>query len=507
MKIAVIHNQVEADDAPDTRDVLQQVASVSEALNSLGHEVVRGSCGLDLEAARRELAITRPDLVFNLVEELAGHGRLIHLFPSLLDALAIPYTGAPAEAVYLTSNKILAKERLLQAGLPTPAWAGPWPAVGGQRRPAAGVEKWIIKSLWEHASIGLDAGSVLATDSAATLSAEMRKRCAALGGACFAEQFIDGREFNLSLLGGKDGPEVLPPAEILFSGYTPDMLRIVDYQAKWDEGSFHYHHTPRTFDFGPADADLLQELTEIARRCWHAFGLAGYARVDFRVDEAGHPFILEVNTNPCLSPDAGFAAALARSGITFAQAMARIVADALQQYVQESVHKPAPRPHGSLEFRQEVADGDTERVGELVASTGFFHRDEVAVAVELVAERLAKGDASGYYFLLAEQDGRVVGYSCYGPIPCTQASFDLYWIVVHPDFQGQGLGRRLLEESEQKIRKAGGLRVYVDTSQREQYASTRAFYERCGYVMESLLVDFYAPGDGKAVYCKNMEEL
>jgi D-alanine-D-alanine ligase len=325
MKIAVVHNRVGAADAPDARDVLHQAEVVSEALTGLGHEVVRFSCGLDLEEARRELAEARPDLVFNLVEDLAGFGRLIHLFPFLLDALGMPYTGAPAEAILLTSHKVLAKERMLQAGLPTPAWAGPWPAAGGGRLPGKAAERWIIKSVWEHASIGLDENSVLTSDSEATLAAEMRRRCAALGGACFAEEFIDGREFNLSLLAGVDGPEVLPPAEILFAGYTPDMVRIVDYRAKWDVGSFHYHHTPRTFDFGPEDAELLRELQEIARRCWQAFGLAGYARVDFRVDAAGHPCILEINTNPCLSPDAGFAAALERAGISFVQAMARIV--------------------------------------------------------------------------------------------------------------------------------------------------------------------------------------
>lgn len=328
MKISLIHNRVGAEDSLDARDVLQQVAVVSEALASLGHEVVRRSCDLNLEAAHRALAEAKPDLVFNLVEDLAGFGRLIHLFPCLLDALHIPYTGAPAEAIFLTSNKILAKERLLQAGLPTPAWAGPWPAAGTEWRPGIRAAKWIIKSVWEHASIGLDENSVLTTDSAATLTAEMRRRCAMLGGACFAEEFIDGREFNLSLLAGPDGPEVLPPAEILFAGYTPDMIRIVDYRAKWDEASFAFRNTPRTFDFGSEDAGLLAELVEIARRCWHAFGLAGYARVDFRVDAAGRPFILEINANPCLSPDAGFAAALTRAGISFAQVMARIVADA-----------------------------------------------------------------------------------------------------------------------------------------------------------------------------------
>jgi GNAT superfamily N-acetyltransferase len=122
--------------------------------------------------------------------------------------------------------------------------------------------------------------------------------------------------------------------------------------------------------------------------------------------------------------------------------------------------------------------------------------------VELAQERLTKGDPSGYHFILAEQYGRLAGYTCYGPIPCTRNSFDLYWIAVHPEYQRKGLGRRLIRETEARIRKAGGNRIYVDTSQRDQYASTRAFYEGCGYRLETVLKDFYAPEDGKVIYCK-----
>ena len=129
------------------------------------------------------------------------------------------------------------------------------------------------------------------------------------------------------------------------------------------------------------------------------------------------------------------------------------------------------------------------------------------MAVELVDERLAKGPTSGYHFLLAEHYGRLVGYSCYGPIAGTENGFDLYWIAVHPDFQRLGLGRRLLKDTELRIRKAGGSRIYVDTSQRPQYASTRAFYERCGYKLDALLPDFYRPGDGKAIYCKRFGKI
>ena len=328
MNIAIVHNRVGDHDAPDAKDVLHQAEAVAAALLKLGHRVERLACTLDLEAMRTELERRRPDLVFNLVEDLGGYGRLIHLFPYLLDAMGIAYTGAPAEAILLTSNKTMAKERMREAGLPTPAWVGPWPSNATARTMDTPAGKWIIKSLWEHASIGLDSGSVLTTDSAAVLTKAMQERCTMLGGACFAEEFIDGREFNLSLLAGPDGPEVLPPAEILFEGYSPEMVRIVDYRAKWEEDSHAYNHTPRCFDFNPAEGALLDRLRDIARRCWEAFGLAGYARVDFRVDGTGHPFILEINANPCLSPDAGFAAAVDRAGLNFDQAMARVVTDA-----------------------------------------------------------------------------------------------------------------------------------------------------------------------------------
>jgi len=172
--------------------------------------------------------------------------------------------------------------------------------------------------------------------------------------------------------------------------------------------------------------------------------------------------------------------------------------------------RPSGRPteyreglHG-VSWRFEVEAADVERIRHLVTVTGFFNDQEVEVAVELVDERLAKGQTSGYIFILAEHCGRLVGYSCFGPIACTDNGFDLYWIAVHPDFQRRGLGRRLLNETERRIGAAGGNRIYVDTSQRPQYDSTRAFYESCGYQLEALLPDFYRLGDGKAIYCKRL---
>ena len=132
---------------------------------------------------------------------------------------------------------------------------------------------------------------------------------------------------------------------------------------------------------------------------------------------------------------------------------------------------------------------------------------EIEVAEELARERLSKGNASGYHFVMIDKEDDLIGYTCYGPIPCTLYSCDIYWIAVHPEWQGDGLGRRLIEETERLIRENGGTRIYVETSQSPQYDGTRAFYQRLGYRPEAVIPDFYAPGDGKVIFCKVLTEV
>jgi len=320
-RIAVVYGAVAADAAPDEQDVLVEVDTVQRALAALGFAPAAVPLTLDLEAARQRLLHLRPAFVFNLVESVEGLGRLIHLAPALYESLGLPYTGAGSEAMYLTSNKPLAKRLLAAAGIATPEWIEqavsslPMPAFAGP---------YIVKSAWEHASIGIDESSVV--DDGRKLAAIARKRQRRFGGEWFAERFIDGREFNLSLLGGPDGVELLPPAEMLFVDYPQGKRRIVDYAAKWHAGTFEFCNTVRQFEFEEADRPLLARLEDIAKTCWRLFGLSGYARVDCRVDAEGRPWVLEINVNPCLSPDAGFAAAAARSGLDLAAVARRIIA-------------------------------------------------------------------------------------------------------------------------------------------------------------------------------------
>jgi len=307
---------------PDEEDVLVQVEAVSSALSELGHEAVAISFSLDLRKSLASLGDLRPEMLFNLVEGLDGSGRLIHLAPSLLDHLGIPYTGSSAEAIFLTSNKPIAKTWMQASKIPTPPWYSGRP---GEARLPFSPGQYIVKSVWEHASVGIEEDSVVEVGDWPELCRQMSRRRGILGGDCFAEAYIEGREFNLSMLAGPSGMKVLPAAEIRFDDYPRHRTRLVGYRAKWDAESFEYAHTPRSFQFAEADAPLICRLKRIASRCWEAFGLNGYARVDFRVDPVGNPWVLEVNANPCLSPDAGFFAAAAESGLSYPQMIRRIL--------------------------------------------------------------------------------------------------------------------------------------------------------------------------------------
>jgi GNAT superfamily N-acetyltransferase len=158
----------------------------------------------------------------------------------------------------------------------------------------------------------------------------------------------------------------------------------------------------------------------------------------------------------------------------------------------------------TVRLRDEVKRTDPAVVREIVASTGFFHSFEIDVAVELVEDRLARGEASDYHFVFVDIEGRTLGYACFGPIACTQGSFDLYWIAVHDSLRGRGLGRKLLEAAETRVAGMDGNRVYIETSSRPLYEPTRIFYEKCGYAQEARLADFYAPGDDKIIFSRRL---
>jgi D-alanine-D-alanine ligase len=310
-----------------SRDVVAQLEAVEAALESLGCATARLAIGLNLDAFKAALRRKKPDLVFNLVESLDGSDRLQTVAALLLESWGLPFTGSGSAALLLANHKILAKRFLARRGLPVPdcAWLERGKLSFFPPPGAAGRGDWLLKAVESHASLHIDDSSLLRRAGPAELSRRLSELERRHGQAFFAERFVEGREFNLGLVENAAGrPEVLPAAEMDFSGLPPDRPRIVGYAAKWEEASAEYAATPRVFALGPGGARLTRRLSAMAADTWLALGLAGYARVDFRLDAEGRAFVLEANANPCLSPDAGLAAAAARMGLAFSGLVRRL---------------------------------------------------------------------------------------------------------------------------------------------------------------------------------------
>lgn len=318
-KALVMINKISEQPTQDELDVLVQAEVVEKALEELGYKTFRHFLDLDFMNAKNFLITLDPDVVFNLVEGIDNRAELIFLPAALLESLRIPYTGGRLHSMYLTSNKVLAKEKMKALGLLTAPWY-----FQDEIHKLNPDLRYIIKPVWEDASVDIDDHVVFKGSDRGTAEYFMKNP----GKKAFIEEYIDGREFNISVLGGIQGPEVLPPAEMTFNGYPEGKPKIVGYRAKWEEGSFEYDNSSRTFDFNNEDAPLLDKLKEICINCWNGFDLKGYARVDFRINSNNEPFILEINSNPCISPDAGFYVAAGRAGYKFTEVIQRILDDA-----------------------------------------------------------------------------------------------------------------------------------------------------------------------------------
>lgn len=487
MKCVVLHQAVPPDAPPDEQDVLAEAASVGAALRRLGWDVAAQPLSLDLAAAQERLRAETPELVFNLVESLDGGGPLCAVVPALLQHLGLRITGNGAAALALTADKPATRRVLQHAGVPVPpgpedGWPGPF----------------IIKRADEHASQGLGPDCVV-------------QRLAAVPPGFYAEAFIDGREFNVAMLDdGAGGCTVLPVAELLYAPEWPaGRPRVLDYGPKWDRAHPLYALTTSRFAEAP-------ELARIARRVWSALGLVGYARIDLRVSADSVAYVIDVNANPCLSEDAGFALAAAQAGLDYTALIGRIAAAALSARQGQGASSSSVNPSSACgrapnervrltppPLRGALRPEDPAAIAALCRRTGFFSDAEIAIAEELAADRLARGEASGYRFLIADSaDERIAAYACYGPVAGTSGAWDLYWIVVDPAAQRTGLGRRLLDAVLAAALREGSRQLYAETESTPLYAPTRAFYAGCGFLLHATLPDFYATGAGKLIFMR-----
>jgi D-alanine-D-alanine ligase len=317
IRCCILYNEPGKDALADELDVLDQVDFIEKHLIDIGITTSRKGISIGFMDEIKTLLDEKPDFVFNLVESINNKGELSYFVPALLNLYSIPYTGCPLEALFITGNKVLGGNTLRSSGI-----SRPQSFLTSQANLLIPGKKYIIKPIWEDGSMGITGDSVFVHQVNET------ERFSRLDGShWFIEDYIDGREFNISVLYGTSSPEVLPPAEIVFKNFADYKPRIVDYKAKWDLDSFEYKNTIREFPGNNLEAELKDKLTKTALECWNVFGLKGYARVDMRTDSNNNVYVLEVNANPCIAPDGGFVAATREAGYSFHQVIKRIIKD------------------------------------------------------------------------------------------------------------------------------------------------------------------------------------
>jgi len=314
----VLYNKLPENPEMDEIDVLNQLEEICKSLTVLGYDVHRITFSKDLNGLMDTLKSLNPLFAFYLVESFDDYSEYCYIANAILEYLKIPYTGGNSETMFITSNKVLTKKLLKFHGINTAEWFSPLET--GRIKPD---ERYILKPVWEDGSVGIDDDSVFYGNNK-----EFVEKLSYMNPSKFyVEKYIDGREFSNSILGGPEKPMVMLPAEFVFMNFTGDKPKILGYTAKWTEDAAEYDNTPRSFDYKPEDEPILKEIQETALKCWEYFGLKGFARVDFRVDKNNVPYVLELNQNPCISPDSGFVAACKRNGIDYVNMIDRIVKD------------------------------------------------------------------------------------------------------------------------------------------------------------------------------------
>lgn len=320
-KVVILHNAISENPTTDELDVLDQVKDVNNALLQLGYQTAIVPFSFDIKGVMGKLKAENPKFVFNLVEGIENDGQLITIAPSILDHLKIPYAGCSKETIFITSNKVLTKKFLKSNDIPTAEWVTSDNAIDNTFLDG---ERYIVKATWEDASIGLDENAVVSPASKEDLLNIIKEKNEKYKIEFFAERYIHGRDFTISMLAGRQ----MPVCEITFFGYySDDKVRVFDYNAKWVKDTPEYDNTDIDFECGGIPTSAIEQMKEIADKCWKIFGMKGWARVDFRVDEKGVPFVLEINPNPCISRGIMFDKNLQEGCVDYVDAIKSIIED------------------------------------------------------------------------------------------------------------------------------------------------------------------------------------
>ncbi len=485
----------EEKDKTSEEAVLECVSDVQKELAQLGHCVVLLPLKDSIKSFIHKLTSLNPDCIFNLCESAYGLSVYEMNMPSIFELFRIPYTGSPPIALRNCLDKVMTKYILLGSGLPTPKFdvISDLNILAKKRARAKYSFPLIVKPRQEDGSRGISVKSVVFDESA--LKDRIEYILTMYNQPALIENFVEGRELNVSLI-GNDPPEILSISEIDFSKLH-EAPKVITYDGKWNEKSKEYANTPVVCPAEICDS-LKERIAVISRKAYGIMGCRGYARIDFRVDESDKPYVIDVNPNPDISRKAGFARSAEKSGISYSMLIQKIVNLAFESNLKLRDSKK------SISIR-EMVEEDIPIIIKMLSGVSVFRKAEIDIATEIINSYLKKSDSKDYLLYVADYGANhTIGYTCFGPTPFTEDTYDIYWIAVDQRFQNIGVGRKLLKFAEDNIGRLEGRKIIIETSSKKEYEHARSLYKNAGYKEVARILNFYSLNDDKIIYEKEL---
>lgn len=322
MKILIFIDKLSNTHSKDEEDTLIEAKQIRRTLLNKGYEVKIRKFDLNLENNIKIIKDENPSLIFNLVETLYGSSTL-NIAPLLFEKNNYKYTGGNSTSLFITGDKILTKSFLKANNIKYPIY---YDIYCNKVNLSLINKKVIAKEKDGEASISITDESVKTFEDQYQIIDFIKRNK-----TTFIEEYIEGREFNVSVIKIKNKIIVFPIAEMIFTNFSKEKPKILNYKSKWDETSFEYLNTRRTFLYKNEDLSLYKKMKSISKKCFKQLGNKGYLRVDFRVDKNNNPYVLEINVNPCINRDSGFVAAAKEYGISYNKLISIIVSEALDE--------------------------------------------------------------------------------------------------------------------------------------------------------------------------------
>ena len=520
-KVVVLYNEptLPADhpDADSEHDILYTADMICRIIQETGWSVSRLGVTDDPTLLLTGLKSLAPDLIFNLYEGTARWGNAEAYVSGLLELLRVPYTGSPTQPLLLCRSKPLTKQLLAGAGLPT----APFMVLDGEL-PTSCPIPWpvIVKPGTEDASVGIDQNSVVTNlEDLVARTQFLQER---YGPLVLVEQFIRGREFNVALIVRDGVLTTLPFSEILFvpPPEQADLWPIVSFDAKWRPGTRDFIATPAK---NPADVtpELFSEVSNLAKKCFQLVDCRDYARVDFRIDEKGRPFILEVNPNPCISPLAGLAAGLETAKIPYSDFILGLARAALRRgpnpvlaeapirtQTTELAEPPAadaPPVTNRTSYRLRPAKrGDLTAINAVLERTEGLSLEEKQRLTLRFNDLLAKRDRGSWNALVLTAGRTLCGVVSFHRADETQGVYVIELISVVPEKRRHHYGRALLLAAEEAVRSQDGRILQTGLTSGPNGASLRQFLTQAEYCPVGEVPEYYRDGYARLLFAKSL---